>query len=80
MHLSTDLVIRWRSTSVTVIEVSADVQAGLTHATPLEKDDRTSIDFLGTPKPEIAEPISGWLRETNSVLVKMHRFSVEVPP
>ena len=32
-----------------------------------------TVASLGSPKPEVAEPISGWLRETNSVLVKMHR-------
>ena len=40
--------------------------------TSLEEGVRT-VASLGSPKPEVAEPISGWLRETNSVLVKMHR-------
>ena len=73
MHPSSDLVIRGRSTNVTVSKVSADVGAGLIHVTPLEKDDRLAVSFLGTPKPETAPSISDWLRETNSILVKMRR-------
>ena len=68
---STGLVIRRRSTNVTVIEISTQV-AGPIQVTSLEEGVRT-VSSLGLPKPEVAEPISGWLRETNSVLVKMHR-------
>ena len=68
---STGLVIRRRSTNVTVIEISTEV-ALASPITSLEEGVRT-VASLGSPKPEVAEPISGWLRETNSVLVKMHR-------
>ena len=66
-------MIRRRSTNVTVIEISTEVApAGPIQVTSLEEGVRT-VASLGSPKPEVAEPISGWLRETNSVLVKMHR-------